>query len=395
MNLLAPALLWTLAGLAVPIAIHLLGRGQRRVIPFSNVRWLVARPSLRGLRFAPSDAWLFVARAAMLALLALALAQPACRDRSDGAPSAPRTLEMTNETDVWGALREADRDLPPGQPLRLVGRPSVAALIGTRPALSRDVQLEEAGATTSVSGRNDGAPASASPTGTRAGAPLGFRIRWDGEPDPRVDRAVRSWLVGLAAAAGLEMREGTESALDLDIELVASADAARGPWIEAALEPPNAPMSFAVRSRGDAVPSPPSGSDGVVYARDGQGRALVTQGRRGGTRVVHFAVSLAPESTDLLRREAWVELGLTLLAPWSVASATVAPPTRLGSVESLRPRRAPSGVDAPTPQRWDRRATSVAWIVALLLFTAERALSWRRATTGRATDTPRPPEGTP
>jgi hypothetical protein len=385
MSLLAPAFLWALAGLSVPIALHLLGRGQRRVVPFSNVRWLVARPSLRGLRFAPSDPWLLAARAALVALVALALAQPACRDSRPIATREAATLDLEGEPDVWGALRAADRDLPPGQPIRLAGRPAVVALLGARPASSREIVLDDT--PRSEKARDEGG--SATPGEAANAVPIAFRIRWDGAPDARVDRSVRRWLEELASLSGHaafeQPVETVGGAPDIEVELVAAkgakgvaqeADGDRGAWIGAALEPPWVPMPFSVRATGGTLsPSPPNAA---VWARDDQGRPLVTLSRRGVTRALTFAIPLAPESTDLLRREAWAELGLALFAPW-LPPGGEAP--RVASMESLAPRRITGEAAARvSPPRWDRRPTAVVWWVALVAFLGERALAWRRAT---------------
>jgi hypothetical protein len=90
MNLLAPAMLLGLLGLGVPIAAHLLGRREPRVISFAGQRFLQdaephidRRPRLR-------DILLLAVRLGILALIVTALAQPVSLEDRDlpvfGAP---------------------------------------------------------------------------------------------------------------------------------------------------------------------------------------------------------------------------------------------------------------------------------------------------------------------
>ena len=75
LGFLLPAGLLALASLLLPLLIHLARRPQHRVIDFAAMRWLVQgeRPRRR-LRF--EDLPLLLARLALLALLALLLAEP-------------------------------------------------------------------------------------------------------------------------------------------------------------------------------------------------------------------------------------------------------------------------------------------------------------------------------
>jgi hypothetical protein len=143
-SLLVPVALWGLAALLVPLVLHLLGRGQRQRILVASVRDLAPRPALSGLRLAPSDPALLLARCLLLALLALALAQPACtsRSRTGGAAVAPEPVDLVAgaEDDVWGAIRAADRDLPLGVPLRVEAPSTPRTLRGSRPRVDRTVE---------------------------------------------------------------------------------------------------------------------------------------------------------------------------------------------------------------------------------------------------------------
>ncbi|MET4107373.1 BatA domain-containing protein [Hymenobacter sp. UYP22] len=66
-----------LLALVVPLAIYLWNRRPGRVVRVGSVRWLEAAANRRLRSLRPEQLWLFLLRAALLALLALALAEPA------------------------------------------------------------------------------------------------------------------------------------------------------------------------------------------------------------------------------------------------------------------------------------------------------------------------------
>jgi hypothetical protein len=73
---------WAWAGLvtvALPILIHLLGRGHARVHRFPTLRFLEASRLLPTRRTRVHDWWLLVTRVGILAVAVAALAQPALR----------------------------------------------------------------------------------------------------------------------------------------------------------------------------------------------------------------------------------------------------------------------------------------------------------------------------
>lgn len=386
-RLLAPEMLWSLLGLAVPLLLHLLGRGERRRVPFVGVRWLEPRPALRGLRFAPSDPALLAARLLLLALIAVALAQPSCSGADRVPPSAsPRRLDLVGETDLWGALRAADHATPPGQPFEVSGAPRLDALFGSRPVLDRAVAWAAGEASTPVA-----APA----LGTPATDPhSGRRLRWAVEASDESDVATwRGWIEGLSEAMGFGTEEVGSSA-DPDL-VVRIADAeglephrggsrvlvpARGERASvgssAQLEFPLAPLAFELRVR------PLPLDRGRAVARDEQGRPLVTVEETAEGEIWRFAFPVTREATSLPHSPAWTELGWAVLRPlaerrlgWSVATP-ISGVLPVSLAIPSRPVATNSSQQAPNV-RW-QPWFGVWWAVAILAI-AERWLAARRA----------------
>jgi hypothetical protein len=174
---LSPLWLGALAALALPVALHLLGRGRVRRIEFGSVR-LLREGTLskrRSLRF--HHPLLFAVRCLLLVALAAALAQPRARqpvgarqveplllverallerrgalgaghrelfERLDAARRGGARLS-TLETgpppwDLWSQLREADAAAAPGRPFEVFTLDRLALLVGERPAFDREVR---------------------------------------------------------------------------------------------------------------------------------------------------------------------------------------------------------------------------------------------------------------
>lgn len=191
MFLLSPVWLAVLAAAAVPVLLHLISRGRYRRVRVGSVRLIPGNPARRGRRFRPSQLLLLAVRCALLAALALALAQPrslrplatggehpgwilaspealALRERlepenrsayarldrlvADGAElrllaaGAPRvTAELPgpdDRPDDWSLLREADALAAAGVPFHVLTVDRVAALRGERPRLARRVEWD-------------------------------------------------------------------------------------------------------------------------------------------------------------------------------------------------------------------------------------------------------------
>ena len=79
LTLLTPTALLALLGLLVPVAIHLWNRRPGREVAVGSLRWLVAGANRRLRNLKLEQLWLLLLRAAVLAVLAVALAGPVWR----------------------------------------------------------------------------------------------------------------------------------------------------------------------------------------------------------------------------------------------------------------------------------------------------------------------------
>ena len=80
-TLLNPSALLALLGLLVPVAIHLWNRRPGRKVAVGSLRWLAAGANRRLRNLQPEQLWLLLLRAALLAVLAVAVAGPGWRQR--------------------------------------------------------------------------------------------------------------------------------------------------------------------------------------------------------------------------------------------------------------------------------------------------------------------------
>ena len=79
LTLLNPAALLALSGLLVPVAIHLWNRRPAREVAVGSLRWLAAGANRRLRNLKLEQLWLLLLRAALLAVLSLAVAGPVWR----------------------------------------------------------------------------------------------------------------------------------------------------------------------------------------------------------------------------------------------------------------------------------------------------------------------------
>jgi hypothetical protein len=100
---LRPALLWGLAGVAVPVLIHLLGRRRVRTVPIATLRFLEKARARASARWRLRRLLLLLARAVALACLALLFAGPGCRD--ERAAAGPTSWVLLLDTSPSMAAR--------------------------------------------------------------------------------------------------------------------------------------------------------------------------------------------------------------------------------------------------------------------------------------------------
>ena len=173
LTLLSPAALWSLAALALPLALHLWRQPPRTVL-LPSLRFLQAHAGRRLHDLRWRERLLLLVRLCLLALLACLLARPQWQHPSRGpqrwvlldptaAPNSSalarlRTLQaagyathllapglaVTSQLpadphapapDLWSLLREADAMLPAGSTLAIFSPNRLASLRGLRPAL--------------------------------------------------------------------------------------------------------------------------------------------------------------------------------------------------------------------------------------------------------------------
>jgi hypothetical protein len=165
--LLLPLGLAGLAGLVVPLLIHIARRSEQLPTDFAALRWLRQKPRPRSrLRF---DEWpLLILRLLLLALVAMWLARPVLSGAGDKtayiavipganlaeaqavvgegsghwlAPGSPdlRTSQPATTEPVATLMRQLDADLPPGVSLTIVTPQVLDGADAERPRLSRPV----------------------------------------------------------------------------------------------------------------------------------------------------------------------------------------------------------------------------------------------------------------
>jgi hypothetical protein len=135
-KLLSPSALLALGALVVPLAIYLWNRRPGRTVQVGSLRWLEAGANRRLRRLSPEQLLLFLLRAAMLALLALALAGPVWQR-----PARPQrgpvliSPELLTSRGVEAVRPQIDSLRRQGHSLRLLQRgfPLVPAAAWLRP----------------------------------------------------------------------------------------------------------------------------------------------------------------------------------------------------------------------------------------------------------------------
>lgn len=342
LGLLWPAGLAALAGLLLPLLIHLVRRVETRRTEFAALRWLATQvPPRRRPRF---EEWTLLAlRLLLVALLALLLARPvliggaaqrpwmvvapgvAAADLPDPAPGgaaelrwlAPGFPPLTDAapaqtTPLASLLRELDASLPPTAALTVVVPEEIAGLDGERVRLSRTVDWRVVGGS---------AP---EPEAVRDGPPLRIAIRYEPgrEPELRYLRAaVAAWepgdASGNAAALNPSSNASTPNQSFPRTRESSDFDAAREPrhWIPAFAGMTAMMTEASLGAEGEVAvpPEPPADADWLIWLSAGPWSAAVERWIAEGGRVLRIGDGQpAPEAAA--RRWRSAQTGIELRA---------------------------------------------------------------------------------
>lgn len=379
--LLAPAALFALAAIALPILLHLVRRLELQATEFAALRWIAARvPPRRRIRF--ERPWLLLLRVLLVALLALLLAQPVWRAVGAAAPArvfvvpgadrvaAQAAIAAVGAQAHWLAagfpafdhpmpdgappvsslLREADAALPEGAMLHVVVPRELGGLDGERVRLAHAVDWRV------VDGRSpERAPETA--------ASVRVAVRHD-----PADTTSPRWL--RAAVAAWNLREPGRYLLDeatIDVPLPADTD-----WLAWLAADPPAQVTQWISNGGTALLAHQPGASGDVPWRDAQGRALAQVAASGRGRVIALPSALAPASLPLLPEPGFPDRLLALL------QGDALPPDR-AQAEVARPVVDAARADTASVRFADARPLD-AWLalLAAALFLLERVVATRR-----------------
>jgi len=114
LSFLNPAMLFGLAGLAIPIAIHLVNRQRAVPLRFSSIRFIKRTTLQQKNRRSLTDLLLLLLRLAFLAAVIVALAGPRWEPESEGLPAGGETAETvvfvvdaSSSLSGWGGWEEA------------------------------------------------------------------------------------------------------------------------------------------------------------------------------------------------------------------------------------------------------------------------------------------------
>src|SRR6185436_19889709 len=104
MGFLAPLMLVGIAALAVPIAIHLIGRQRAKVVKFAALDFLLATKRRTARRFRLRERLLLTVRAVACAAIAIALAKPytSCSRKGPQVTRGPQAAVLVID-DSFGA----------------------------------------------------------------------------------------------------------------------------------------------------------------------------------------------------------------------------------------------------------------------------------------------------
>jgi len=391
-SLLLPAGLLALAGLLVPLLIHLTRRSELQVHEFAALRWLSAkaRPRRR-LRF--DELLLLAVRLAVISALALLLAQPflsgwpSARDwlvvvpgadladvpepdaestierrwLAPGFPALDSPVPVASANPIASLLRELDMTLAPGSRLSVLVPAELAGLDGERPRLSRPV-VWQVTAGTSV------AIEPAAPSTTEA---LGLWLAYAPE------RAAELGFLRAAAAADAALEVRGELGLDAALDRIdwPAFDTDRLIWLSGQALPPAVLDWLAeggqVLCVGAAEPA--AGGESVTLWRGAAPDSEVQAFSFGRGRLIVLDTALVPEQLPELLEPDFPDL----LRRWL---ATPGPAPARATAES----HAPVSDRAVWPPPSRELGDALALLIALLLL-VER---WLASSSTRLASTP-------
>lgn len=378
-GLLLPAGLAALAALLIPLVIHIARRTEQRTILFAALRWLEARPRPRAQRRLDELA-LLAARLALLALLALYLAQPVIWNVQDRRPviavmpvlgraavpapqiegrravwlapgfppfSAPLPTQSAKPAKISSLLRQLDAELPAGAALDVFVPATLDDADGERPRLSRAVRWRVL---------SDPGPAASKQS--LPPPPLVVRYAPDGAARARWFRA--------AAQAWVE--PGVAPAFEAD---TIARPIAQGAHNVIWLAPGPAPEALIewVRRGGVALLAHdaklPAQGEAVTLWQDAEGAPLITSEALGAGRVLRLQRPLVPAAMPALLEPDFPRVLARLLQP-------TPPPTRVRAFDY-----APLLVKAARPDRAYFPLQAWFALAAALMFILERWLATR------------------
>lgn len=399
LGLLAPAGLWALAALALPLLVHLARRDEQKPTAFAALRWLAARLKPRQkLRF---EEWpLLAVRLLLVVTLALLLARPVLHGAGAGAPwlvvmpgadasAAPALPEAAERR--WLApgfpalteappsppvataslLRELDATLPAGTAVTVLATERFDGADGEPVRLSRRVDWRVVA----------GAPAEAK---RPADPPFSLAVRHAGGDTPGLRylrAAALAWAPDPSATPGVAQGNAPDAATDVATVAatqidpdIASADAALADdtrhlaWLAPGPLPPS--IRAWIEGGGRALLSAdtewPLPDEGQPAWRNDRGEPRARRAALGQGLVLQLTVPLAPASLPELLEPAFPDTVRELLqapppAPQRAAAAAYAP--------------RPGGPGFPETPR--ELSTPLLWLL-LALFALERWLATGR-----------------
>ncbi|HEX4852822.1 BatA domain-containing protein [Arenimonas sp.] len=379
LGLLAPAGLWALAALALPLLVHLARRDEQKPTAFAALRWLAARLKPRQkLRF---EEWLLLAlRLLLVAGLALLLARPVLHGAGAGvpwlvvmpgadtaqmptlpddaerrwlAPGFPPLTDAPPSPPVASAslLRELDATLPAGTAITVLATERFDGADGEPVRLSRRVDWRVVA----------GAPAEAK---RAADPPFKLAVRHGGDDTPGL-----RYLGAAALAWSPDAATAPDIAPDIAAADAALADDTRHlAWLAPGPLPPA--IRTWIEGGGRALISAdaewPLPEDGQPAWHDASGEPRARRAALGQGLVLQLAVPLSPASLPEL-----LEPGF----PDTVRNLLQAPPPAPQRAVAAAYAPRPGGPGFPETPR--ELTTPLLWLL-LALFALERWLATGR-----------------